>query len=150
MSKQFVGLYDYVIRVPHTQVHKEAIFEAIGIAEADLPDGPWKKFDGNPVLVATIWKGPTTPHLIDGQAFQRIGDRAVPITSDALYDSIRERATDSEDLLKEMKRLSERFEELNKELVAAKSWQSRMLDWILGGIVGALISILLTILLGVG
>ncbi|MHC4442280.1 MAG: glycoside hydrolase family 117 protein [Planctomycetota bacterium] len=24
---------------------------AIGVAEADLPDGPWKKFDGNPILI---------------------------------------------------------------------------------------------------
>jgi predicted HTH transcriptional regulator len=104
--------------------------------------------EGKPVLIATVQKGDRLPHLVDGQAFQRTGDRAVPITSSILYDDIRERAVDRDAILNELKRLTEVIETLNRQLIASGGWRSRLIDWVIGGIVGALISILLTLLLG--
>lgn len=103
--------------------------------------------DGKTVLVATIQKGLQSPHLVDGQILQRVGDRITPITSSALYNNIRERARSVDDILSEVKRLSTTIEQLNKELIAAKSWRSKIADMVLGGIIGALISIALAILL---
>jgi len=103
-----------------------------------------------PVLFATIQRGDSPPHLVDGRAFQRIGDRTVPITSGTLYNNIRERATDGDAVLQELKRLTTVIEQQNEQLVALDGWRSRVTDWVLGGIVGAVVSILLTLLFGVG
>jgi predicted HTH transcriptional regulator len=102
------------------------------------------------ILFATIQRSDSPPHLVDGQAFQRIDDRTVPITSGTLYNNIRERATDVDAVLQEVKRLTTVIEQLNEQLIAAGGWRSRVTDWVLGGIVGAMISILLTLLFGVG
>ena len=106
--------------------------------------------DGRTVLVATIQKGLESPHLVDGQVLQRVGDRITPITSKALYNNIQERATSIDDVLSGVRRLSMIIEQLNKELIAAKSWRSKVADMVLGGVIGALISIALAILLGIG
>jgi DNA-binding response OmpR family regulator len=46
--------------------------------------------------------------------------------------------------------LSERMEQMNKELIAARSWRSKIADMVLGGVIGALISIAFVVLLGLG
>jgi predicted HTH transcriptional regulator len=106
--------------------------------------------EGKPVLFATIQRSQSPPHLVDGRAFQRVGDRTIPITSNTLYDNIRERATDLDAVLQEVKRLTAVIEQLNEELVTARGWRGRMMDWVLGGVVGAVISILFALVLGVG
>jgi predicted HTH transcriptional regulator len=121
-----------------------------GISPSVVIQSDVVNLDGKTVLVATIQKGLQSPHLVDGQVFQRVGDRITPITSNALYNNIQERATSIDDILSEVKRLSMTIEQLNKELIAAKNWRSKIADMVLGGIIGALISIALAILLGIG
>jgi len=106
--------------------------------------------DGKTILIVTVPKGNLPPHLVEGQALQRVGDRAVPITSRALYRNIQERATSLDDVLAEVKRLSEIIEQQNRELIAVRSWKSKIADMVLGGIIGALISIAFALLLGLG
>lgn len=77
--------------------------------------------DGKQVLVATVRRGTRSPYLAGGQALQRVGDRIAPITSDVLYNGIRERAEDPEAMLREIRRLTIRFEELNRAVMDAQS-----------------------------
>lgn len=106
-------------------------------------------FDGKTILVVTILKGLQSPYLANGEILQRAGAQIVPITSGVLYNNIKERTTSNEDVLSEVKRLSMITEQLNKEHIVAKSWRSKVVDWVLGGVIGALISIVLAMLIGI-
>ena len=107
------------------------------------------KLNGKEILLATIPRGVQSPYFAENRAFQRMGGAVVPLGSDAIYESIRERAESSEDLLVEVKELAARIEQLNAELLAGRSWRSKIVDMVVGGIIGALISIVLALLLEV-
>lgn len=104
--------------------------------------------DGKSVLVVTIPKGTQSPYLFAGQAFNRRGTQIKPITSQVIYSSITERAKSVDDLLPEIKRLSETIETLNQEVIVAHSWKTKILDMVLGGIIGAAIPLLICLALG--
>lgn len=104
--------------------------------------------NGKSVIAATIGQGIHKPYLTSGSAFQRSGDRIVPITADALVNSIRESNPDLNSVMAEVRQLSVVIEKLNNELIAAKSWRSKIVDMIIGGIIGALISIIIAFLIG--
>ena len=98
--------------------------------------------DGKPVVVVTVPMGSQSPYLAAGRAFHRLGDQTTPITKQVLYSGITERAKSIDDFLIEIGRLSETIETLNRELIAAQSWERKILDMVLGGIIGAVISLL--------
>ena len=104
--------------------------------------------NGKDVLVVKIHKGHKVPYLVDGGAFQRIGDRTIPLTSTILFNNIQERATTLDDVLSEVRRLSSTIEQLNKELIAARSWRAKIPILLVGGVIGAVISVVLAFLLG--
>ena len=99
--------------------------------------------DDKSVLVVTIPKGSQSPYLTAGRVLYRLGDRIMPITSQVLYSGITKRAKSLDDLRTEIERLSGVIETLNRELIAARSWKTKTLDMVLGGIIGAVISLLI-------
>jgi len=101
--------------------------------------------DGKSVLVVTVPKGNQSPYLAAGRAFQRLGTRIIPITSQLLYADITKRAKSLDDLRQEVERLSRTIEILNFELIAARNWKTKTLDMVLGGIIGAIISLLMSL-----
>jgi len=103
--------------------------------------------DGKSVLVVTIPKGIQSPYLAAGQVLQRLGDRMAPITSQVLYSGIADRAKSLDDLGTEVERLSRIIETLNHELIVARSWKTKILNMMLGGLIGAAISLFLSLAL---
>lgn len=131
--------------------------------------------DGKYVLVATIPQSQSAPYFVDGFALQRQGSQITPITATTIFNHVRERVTsdtfsdtrrEQEDkldaILAELKRLSSIIEQqnrdlldsrtiidnLNNELVTARSWQSKLPDMVIGGVIGAIISIPIALLFG--
>jgi len=106
------------------------------------------RVDGKSVLVVRVRKGHQPPYLTLGTAFQRSGVLVVPLTSQALYSGIRDRAISQEDLRAELERLSGIVETLNRQVLEARGWRAKIPEMILGGIIGALISFLISLLVG--
>jgi len=104
--------------------------------------------DGKSILVVTVPKGSQSPYLAAGLAFQRLGARIIPITSQVLYSEITKRAKSLDDLRAEVEQLSRTIETLNYELIAARNWKTKTLDMVLGGIIGATISIIISLAFG--
>jgi predicted HTH transcriptional regulator len=100
------------------------------------------------VVIVKIEKGNSSPYFAENQAFQRTGAATILLTASKLYENIQTRSTTPVEILKEVKQLTAVIEQLNMELLAAKSWRIKIADWVLGGIIGALISLALAILLG--
>ena len=107
--------------------------------------------DGKTILVVSIEEGLEFLHRTkDGVFVQRLGSQIVPITSDTIYENVQKHATSIDDVFSEVSRLSQTIEQVNKELIAAKSWRSKISDMVLGGIIGAIISLVFALLLGKG
>jgi len=104
--------------------------------------------NGKKVVIVKIEKGNLSPYFAGKQAFQRKNMDIIPLTGDNLYKDIQGRATTTDEIMKEVKRLTAVFEQLNNEVLTSKNWRSKIADWVLGGIIGALISLALAMFLG--
>lgn len=101
--------------------------------------------DDKSVLVITVPSGDLPPYFATGRVFQRTGHMIRPVTAQALYSNITERATSSDALRAEVKRLSEAIETFNNELIVAQSWKKKIPDMVIGGIIGAAISSIISL-----
>ncbi len=101
--------------------------------------------DGKPLIVVTIPKGDKVPYLTAGQIFQRTGDQIRPLASQTLYSRIVSRG---HPLDQQIQHLSEVIEILNIELVAMRSWKTKIRDWVTGALIGYIISELIALARG--
>jgi predicted HTH transcriptional regulator len=107
--------------------------------------------DNKTVVVVQIEKGTSPLNMVDGQLFQRTGDRFTPLTSKALYASLQKshnNLASFDDVNKNIEQLTLVIEKMNLELVKAKNWRGKLIDMIIGGLIGAIISIVFTFFLG--
>jgi predicted HTH transcriptional regulator len=107
-----------------------------------------EEVSGKSLLRIAIDRGDKAPYLADGVAHVRQANKVVPISSGAIVDTVQSRAGSRDEILDEVRHLSETIETLNAELIAARSWRTKLVDMLIGGIIGAAISLLLASLIG--
>lgn len=81
--------------------------------------------------------------------FQRINATTAPISSEKLYRSIEKRSNSSEDLAKEVIKLSKLAEKLTIQQSASNSLKNKLVDMALGGFIGFFVTVIITFLLSI-
>jgi predicted HTH transcriptional regulator len=105
--------------------------------------------DEKAVIVLTVPKGQRPPYLASGRALQRDGAELAPLDAHRLLSHINGRAMSPDEYRDEITRLAQAFEVLNRELVAARSWKTKLPDMLIGGLVGAAISLGIALATGI-